>query len=91
MCPKISSGNWTLPDKRNWSTNADPGFVDPARGDFRLRPDSPVFKHLADFQPIPMEEMGLVKNELRPTLPDTPWRYAPLGATIPATSPSPGK
>lgn len=91
MCPRISVGNWTLPDKRNWSTNADPGFIDPARGDFRLRPDSPVFKQLADFKPIPMEKMGLVKNELRPTLPETPWKYAPLGATTPAASPSPGK
>jgi len=36
--------------------DADPGFLDAARGDFRLREDSPVFK--AGFKRIPVKEIG---------------------------------
>ncbi|OHB83370.1 MAG: hypothetical protein A2V98_23040 [Planctomycetes bacterium RBG_16_64_12] len=36
---------------------ADPLFVDPARGDYRLKPDSPALK--LGFQPIPFEQIGL--------------------------------
>ena len=35
---------------------ADPMFVAPDKGDFRLKPDSPAFK--LGFQPIPMERIG---------------------------------
>lgn len=34
----------------------DPRFVDPAHGNFQLRPDSPAFK--MGFQPIPIEKIG---------------------------------
>ncbi len=47
----------------------DPGFVDLAGGDLRLRPDSKIFKDLPDFQPIPFEKIGLFADEYRPTLP----------------------
>jgi hypothetical protein len=36
---------------------ADPLFLDPAKDDFRLKPDSPAFK--LGFQPIPVEKIGL--------------------------------
>jgi len=44
-------------------TAGDPGFVDRARADFRLRPDSPALK--LGFQPLPLAEMGLVQDEYR--------------------------
>ncbi len=37
----------------------DPGFVDAAQGNYRLRPDATVFKHLPTFNAIPFEQMGL--------------------------------
>ncbi len=44
----------------------DPGFVTTARNtpaDFRLRQDSPAWK--TGFKPIPVEQIGLVRNERR--------------------------
>jgi len=38
-------------------TGGDPGFVDPAKMDFRLREDSPAWK--IGFERIPLEEIGL--------------------------------
>ncbi len=43
----------------------DPGFVNAAEMDFRLRPDSPVLKQVPGFKPIPFEQIGLVKDEYR--------------------------
>jgi hypothetical protein len=37
----------------------DPGFVDPAAGNFRLRPDSIIRTRLPGFEPIPMDRIGL--------------------------------
>jgi hypothetical protein len=48
---------------------ADPGFVDLAGGDLRLRPDSQVFKDLPGFQAIPFEKIGLFVDEYRTALP----------------------
>jgi hypothetical protein len=45
----------------------DPLFVDAAHQDFRLKPDSPAFK--LGFKPIPVEKIGLYKDELRATWP----------------------
>ena len=47
----------------------DAGFVDEAHGNFQLRPDSPIFKKLPAFQPIPFEKIGLMKDEFRTQLP----------------------
>lgn len=49
----------------------DAGFVDEAHGNFQLRPDSPIFKKMPAFQPIPFEKIGLVKDEFRTQLPAT--------------------
>ncbi len=49
---------------------ADPGFVDLAGGDLRLRPDSQVFKDLPGFKAIPFEKIGLFVDEYRTALPD---------------------
>ncbi len=44
-------------------TDKDPLFVDPGRGDFRLRPESPA--RASGFEPIPIHQIGLVKDEYR--------------------------
>ena len=44
--------------------DGDPGFVDAAKGDFRLRKDSPALKR--GFKPIPFDKIGLVPDEYRP-------------------------
>ncbi|MCK5806296.1 MAG: right-handed parallel beta-helix repeat-containing protein, partial [Lentisphaeria bacterium] len=46
----------------------DPGFVNLEAGDFRMRPDSIVFKRLA-FRQIPVQEIGLYAHPLRVSWP----------------------
>jgi hypothetical protein len=46
----------------------DPGFVDAAKGDFRLKSDAEVFRRIA-FRPIPVEEIGPYQDEYRATWP----------------------
>ena len=78
MGADVSSGNWQVDvEKENWVTDGDPGFVDAARGDFRLRPDAEVFTRLPGFEPIPFEQMGLFADELRPDPPVEAWTYDP--------------
>lgn len=45
----------------------DPGFVDEAAMDLRLREDSPVYEKMPDFRPIPFEKMGLYRDIYRRT------------------------
>ena len=47
--------------------NQDPHFVDAAKGDYRLKPDSPALK--MGFKPIPVEKIGLHNDEFRATWP----------------------
>lgn len=47
----------------------NPGFVDPAKLDFRLKPDSQILKDFPNFQPIPQEKIGLYIDEYRKRLP----------------------
>ncbi len=49
------------------SVIADPLFVDPVKGNYRLKPDSPALK--MGFVQLPFEEMGLQKTFFRPVLP----------------------
>jgi len=49
------------------SVIADPRFVDAARDNYRLKPDSPAFK--LGFQPIPVDKIGPYKDALRASWP----------------------
>jgi hypothetical protein len=46
----------------------DPGFVNGAKGDFRLKPDAELFRRIA-FRPIPVGEIGLYPDEYRASWP----------------------
>jgi hypothetical protein len=48
------------PFRDNWETQTDPGFVDLAKGDYRLKADAEVFKHIPGFKPGVFWQMGLV-------------------------------
>lgn len=50
----------------NW-VGGDPGFVDAAPGDLRLKADSPLLKQ--GFRQIPVGKIGLVQDEYRAELP----------------------
>jgi hypothetical protein len=76
-CASVSSGNWQVAPQDNWSTDADPGFVNAAEGDFRLKPSSEVFSKLPGFQPVPFERIGLVKDALRPAALIEKWPCGP--------------
>lgn len=54
-------------EMRDNLTEGDPGFVDPANGNFQLRDDSPAYK--LGFKRIPMDKIGLYVDKYRPTLP----------------------
>jgi hypothetical protein len=43
--------------------DTDPLFVDPAKGDYRLKPESPAVA--LGFKEIPFEKIGLYLDELR--------------------------
>ncbi len=57
-CDQTSSGNWQVSDQENWITDKDPGFMNAQTGDYRLKPNSEVFKRLPGFKPIPFDRMG---------------------------------
>jgi hypothetical protein len=54
-------------DVRDNLVDEDPHFVAPGRRDFRLKPDSPAYA--LGFQPIPVEKIGLYRDEYRRFLP----------------------
>jgi len=53
--------------KDNMIISHDPGFVDIPQKNFQLKDDSPAFK--MGFKRIPMEKIGLYKDEFRKTMP----------------------
>jgi len=65
----IVTTNSALVTGKNMAYTNDPGFVNMAKMDFRLKPDAQVFKDLPGFQPIPFEKIGLFTDEFRHHLP----------------------
>ena len=57
-CGEVKSGRWVT-NETDYATAEDPGFVDMAGGDFRLKPGAAVYKNIPGFQPVPVEKMGL--------------------------------
>jgi hypothetical protein len=53
--------------EHNFITDEDPGFVDAAKKDFRLKDDAIVYKKIPGFERIPFEKMGLYDDEYRVT------------------------
>jgi hypothetical protein len=70
QCGRVVTGNRATLDLMENAiyTNGDPGFVDAAKGDFRLKPDAPVFA-ITGFRPIPVDEIGLYADALRASWP----------------------
>jgi hypothetical protein len=63
---EASSGNWVLESGSNLSLSADPGFVNAAIGDYRLRPNAEIYRKAPWFKPLPFEKMGLL-GKTQPT------------------------
>jgi|GEM_PF-1593672 len=63
----------TLQSGPNPGYTSDPGFLNFAKNDLRLRPDSRVYIDLPSFQPIPLEMSGLYADELRPAADARVW------------------
>jgi hypothetical protein len=64
-CGRDVSGNRsTLDMLANSIFQNDPGFVDAAKGDFRLKPNAPLFNTVG-FRPIPIGEIGLYQDQWR--------------------------
>ncbi len=59
----------TVANGKNINYATDPGFEDMAKMNFKLKPSSQVFKDLPDFKSIPMDKIGLYKDEYRRMLP----------------------
>ena len=58
-CESVCSGRFVT-NATDVVFAGDPGFRDAAHGDYRLKPDSEVFRRLPDFRPIPLEKIGLL-------------------------------
>ncbi len=68
--PGVADDYWAAWQKMGYDRNsvvADPLFVNAARGDYRLRPNSPALKR--GFQPIPFEKIGLYRSPERASWP----------------------
>ncbi|MEK6794442.1 MAG: LamG-like jellyroll fold domain-containing protein [Spirochaetota bacterium] len=70
QCGRIVTGNRANLDmlENGVFTNTDPGFVNAANGDLRLKPDAPLFASVG-FRPIPIEAIGLYQDEYRASWP----------------------
>ena len=60
-----SSNAGTLQSGPNQSYGIDPGFIDFANDDLRLRPDAQAYADMPGFVPIPLEMSGLHDDEHR--------------------------
>ncbi|MBI2303005.1 MAG: NPCBM/NEW2 domain-containing protein [Armatimonadetes bacterium] len=66
----------------NWVTDDDPGFVDAAAMDFRMRPGAPVLQHVPGFQPGPFEMIGLHVDAYRRSVPPAAPAVTPGSSTF---------
>lgn len=55
----------TLASGNNPAYATDPGFIDFANDDLRLRPDSRIYQDLPGFAPVPLEMSGLYNDAFR--------------------------
>ena len=62
-CRAVQTGNWDVTD--SFVTDTDPGFVNAAKLDFRLRDDSKAFTKIPGFEKIPLDQIGLQRDEFR--------------------------
>ncbi len=69
---------WQAQGLDRHSLVADPLFVDPDKGDYRLRDDSPALK--LGFKPIPVEKIGPYADPLRASWPIRGGRRRPREA-----------
>jgi hypothetical protein len=66
---------WRDPDRKyvqiadNFITEEDPGFVDAAYMDFRLKDDSIVYRKISAFKKIPFDKIGPYQDAYRETWP----------------------
>jgi hypothetical protein len=63
---RFDKGDFEAWHKRSLDTKsliADPLFIDPGKGDYRVRPDSPALK--LGFKNFPMDNFGVLKPEFR--------------------------
>ena len=57
-CADVKSGRWVT-NETDYVTAEDPGFVNLAAGDFRLKPSAAIFGLIPGFQPLPVDKAGL--------------------------------
>ena len=57
---------WQAKGKDRHSVFADPMFVDPAKGDYRVQDGSPAIE--LGFKNFPMDKFGTQKKEFRPVI-----------------------
>ena len=69
-----TSNATTLQSGPNLAYATDPGFVDYANDDLRLRPDAAVYRDLPNFEPIPLELAGLRADEVRTASATRGWK-----------------
>jgi hypothetical protein len=65
--------------KDNYVTDQDPGFINAANMNFRLKDDSIIYRKVPGFQKIPFDQIGLYRNEFRTTRPEP---RCPSGVTV---------
>jgi hypothetical protein len=61
-CGEASGGNWVLPPGENLTVTGDPGFVDEARGNYALKPDSAILRSLPRFKRLPFNASSVGKR-----------------------------
>ncbi len=65
--PAVKMSEWQAWQGQGWDKNslvADPQFENITKDDYRLKPGSPAIRQLG-FQPLPIDEMGLIQDKWR--------------------------